>query len=83
VLLTAQIQTLVKERRELLKSAQDEGSVCARKLFQLRGRGENASWLFALELFAWREFKNRREIGGLTELTPTPYQSATNNASRA
>jgi transposase len=75
VQLTAQIEALRKERRKLLKNAQDEGSTCARKLFRLRGLGENAAWLFALELFAWREFKNRREIGGLTGLAPTPYQS--------
>jgi transposase len=75
VQLTTQIDALRKERRKLLKCAQDEGSACARRLFQLRGLGENAAWLFALELFAWREFKNRREIGGLTGLTPTPYQS--------
>lgn len=73
--LTAQIEVLTKKRRELLKKGEDEGSECARKLFRLRGLGENASWLFALEFFSWREFKNRREIGGLAGLTPTPYQS--------
>jgi transposase len=73
--LTEQIAVLAKKRRELLKTAEDAGSVCARKLFRLRGLGENAAWLFALEFFAWREFKNRREIGGLSGLAPTPYQS--------
>jgi len=28
-----------------------------------------------MEFFAWRTFKNRREVGGLAGLTPTPYQS--------
>jgi transposase len=28
-----------------------------------------------MEFFAWREFKNRREVGGLAGFTPTPYQS--------
>ncbi len=28
-----------------------------------------------MEFFDWRAFKNRREVGGLAGLTPTPYQS--------
>jgi transposase len=30
---------------------------------------------WSLEFFAWRGFKNRREVGGLAGFTPTPYQS--------
>ena len=28
-----------------------------------------------MEFFAWREFRNRREVGALAGLTPTPHQS--------
>jgi transposase len=28
-----------------------------------------------MEFFAWRQFRNRREVGALSGLTPTPYQS--------
>ena len=28
-----------------------------------------------MEFFGWRNFRNRREIGSLAGLTPTPYQS--------
>jgi transposase len=69
------IAELEKQRRELLRKGNDSGSACARKLHELRGMGPNASWLYALEFFAWREFKNRRQIGGLAGLTPTPWQS--------
>jgi transposase len=69
------IAALEKQRRELLRSARDAGSQCARQLYQLRGMGVNASWLYALEFFAWREFRNRRQVGGLAGLVPTPYQS--------
>ncbi len=69
------IAALEKQRGELLRSATDVGSVCARQLYQLRGLGVNASWLYALEFFAWREFRNRRQVGGLAGLAPTPYQS--------
>jgi transposase len=73
--LRQRIAELEKQRRELLRKGEDSGSQCARKLHQLRGMGPNASWLYALEFFAWREFKNRRQIGGLAGLAPTPYQS--------
>jgi transposase len=75
--LQARIVELEKQRRELLRHAKDEGTECARKLIQLRGIGLNAGWLYALEFFAWREFKNRRQIGGLAGLAPTPFQSGT------
>jgi transposase len=69
------IAALEKQRRELLRNGKDSGSECARKLHELRGMGPNASWLYSLEFFAWREFRNRRQIGGLSGLAPTPYQS--------
>jgi transposase len=28
-----------------------------------------------MEFFGWRQFRNRREVGALAGLTPTPYQS--------
>src|SRR6185436_736037 len=73
--LQQRIATLEKQRRELLRKGKDSGSECARKLYQLRGMGPNASWLYSLEFFAWRAFRNRRQIGALAGLTPTPYQS--------
>ena len=73
--LEQRIAELEKQRRELLRKGKDSGSECARKLHQLRGMGPNASWLYSLEFFAWRQFKNRRQIGGLAGLAPTPHQS--------
>lgn len=73
--LSAQIQQLKKQRRALLREATDEGTECARKLLRLSGMGANASWLFALELFSWREFQNGKQIGALSGLAPTPHQS--------
>jgi len=75
--LQERIAELEKQRKELLRKGTDSGSECARKLHRLRGMGPNASWLYSLEFFAWRQFKNRRQIGGLAGLTPTPYQSGT------
>jgi len=69
------IAALEKARGKLLRTGEDKGSTCARDLHALRGMGPNASWLFSLEFFSWREFRNGGEIGGLSGLAPTPYQS--------
>lgn len=73
--LQGRIAELEKQRRELLRNGKDSGSECARMLNQLRGMGPNGSWTYSLEFFAWRAFRNRRQIGGLSGLTPTPHQS--------
>jgi transposase len=70
-----QIAELEAERREEILNGEDPGVDKVRQLLQLRGIGENSSWLFVMEFFGWRTFRNRREIGGLAGLTPTPYQS--------
>jgi transposase len=46
-----------------------------RQLLRLRGIGVNSAWLYVMEFFSWRGFRNRRELGALSGLTPTPYQS--------
>ena len=46
-----------------------------RQLLRLKGIGENSAWLYVMEFFGWRDFHNRREIGALAGLTPTPFQS--------
>ena len=39
------------------------------------GIGLIGAWVLAAELFGWREFRNRREVGAVLGLTPTPYSS--------
>ena len=73
--LSQQIAGLEAERRALLDSSPDASIEKVRQLMQLKGIGINGSWLLVMEFFAWREFKNRREVGGLAGLTPTPYHS--------
>lgn len=77
--LTERIKAIGAERRRLLKDAEDAATKCARELMRLRAIGENAGWLFSTEFFAWREFQNRRQVGGLAGLTGTPYQSGSTN----
>jgi transposase len=70
-----QIKTLEAQRRELLRTSDDPSVELVRRLLRLRGIGENSAWLFVMEFFAWRQFRNRRQVGALAGLTPTPYQS--------
>ncbi len=44
----------------------------AKALMQLCGIGLIGAWVLASELFGWRKFRNRREVGAILGLTPTP-----------
>ena len=69
------IQELEAERREILRTSDDSSVAKVRQLLRLRGIGPNSAWLFVMEFFEWRDFHNRREVGRLAGLAPTPYQS--------
>ena len=47
------------------------------QLLMLKGIGINSAWLFVMEFFGWRALRNRKEVGALSGLTPTPYASGT------
>jgi len=70
-----QIKELEAERDELIETSGEPSVGQVRQLMKLGGIGPNSAWLFVMEFFAWRQFRNRREVGGLAGLTPTPYQS--------
>ena len=70
-----QMGNLRKEREARVRSAD---TLSMRKVAQLRtlyGIGVTSSWDFVMEMFGWREFRNRREVGAFAGLTPTPYDS--------
>ena len=70
-----QIKLLKQEREKRVQSADSES---LRKVVQLRtlyGIGVTSSWDFVMEMFGWREFRNRKEVGAFPGLTPTPYDS--------
>jgi transposase len=73
--LTDQIRAVEAERRVLLRTSSDPAVERVRRLHALCGIGINSAWLYVMEFFAWREFRNRREVGALAGLTPTPHQS--------
>jgi transposase len=71
-----QIKDIEAERRELLRTSEEPSLILVRQLLRLRGIGETSAWLFVMEFFGWRQFRSRRQVGGLAGLTPTPYQSS-------
>jgi transposase len=70
-LLESQIAGVERFRRK----AQVEATEKVLRLQRLKGIGENSAWLFVVEFFGWRQFRNRREVASLAGLVPMPYQS--------
>lgn len=70
-----QIRELEKERKTLLETSKAKPVEKAKLMAQLCGIGTTSSWVFVMEFFAWRQFRNRREVAGAAGLSPTPYQS--------
>jgi transposase len=70
-----QINQLDVEREEALRTSNDPAVEPVRQLLRLKGIGMNSAWVYVMEFFSWRGFRNRREVGSLAGLTPTPYQS--------
>ncbi|NIQ89141.1 MAG: IS110 family transposase [Deltaproteobacteria bacterium] len=70
-----QIKILKKERERRVQSADKPSYRQVAQLRTLYGIGVTSSWDFVMEMFAWRQFRNRREVGAFPGLTPTPYDS--------
>jgi transposase len=73
--LTRRIQAVEAERRREVGAATTEALRQVEQLLRLRAIGINSAWLFVFEFFGWRHFRNRRQVGALAGLTPTPWQS--------
>ena len=70
-----QIRALEKRRAGLIKHGTGRAAEQTRRLMSLQGIGATSAWLWVTELFSWRELKNRRQVGAIMGLTPTPYSS--------
>jgi transposase len=70
-----QIQELEQQRKEQVKAPVCRAEEQVGKLMQLRAIGIKSAWLFVSEFFSWRELRNRRQVGSLAGLAPTPYTS--------
>ena len=69
------IDRLEAERRALVRTSPDPVMKQVLRLNELRGIGMNSAWLYGMEFFGWRQFRNGKEVGGLAGLAPTPFQS--------
>lgn len=70
-----QIRELARERSQAIKREASPQIEQVRKLLGLRAIGANGAWLLVQEFFGWRKFANRKQLGSLAGLTPTPYSS--------
>jgi transposase len=71
----ALLESQIAELERFRRTASVEATQKVERLQELKGIGGNSSWLFVVEFFGWRQFRNRREVAGLAGLTPMPYQS--------
>jgi transposase len=70
-----QIAELERARVQRIVKSKEEAMDQVRRLLRLRGIGANSAWMFVMEFFSWRQIVNRRQLGALAGLTPTPYNS--------
>jgi len=70
-----QIKLLRKEREKRVQSGATSSYKKVAQLRTLNGIGKTSSWDFVMEMFAWRNFRNRKQVGAFPGLTPTPYDS--------
>jgi transposase len=74
-LVDEQIRALEHEQRARAEAAQGSAMEQINGLMQLRGVGWQSSWGLVMEFFAWRAFRNQRQVGACAGLAPTPYSS--------
>ena len=86
-LVVKQIRELQMRQAEMLRAAAKEATagvtertsprhaIIAEHLAQLGGIGLVTATTLSIEIFSWREIKNRRQLAALVGLVPTPHAS--------
>ena len=77
-----QIKELERDRIDAIRHSEDPSVDMVRQLLKLKGIGLNSAWLYTMEFFSWRKFKNRKQVGALAGLTPTPHASGSSSRER-
>ena len=70
-----QSRQLQEQRAKQVRKQDTQETEQVRKLLGLKGIGIRSSWLYVHEFFGWRKFQNRKQVGALAGLAPTPYAS--------
>jgi transposase len=74
-LVEAQLRGLEQQQAAALAQCPSPAMQKARKLLRLKGVGPQSSWLLTHECFAWRSFRNRKQLGAFAGLCGTPFDS--------
>jgi len=80
-LVREQLLELEREKRRLLEEELEKYPSLrqVKQLLLLKSIGKASSWVFTMEFFGWRQFRNRKQVASLAGLTPTPFSSGDNN----
>jgi transposase len=70
-----QIRGLEAEQKARAQAGLGDALEQVNRLMQLRSVGWQSSWVLVMEFFAWRAFRNQRQVAACAGLTPTPYSS--------
>jgi transposase len=76
-----QLLDLQSQRDARIRQGKERAAEITRRLMTLRGIAQTGAETYGRE-FSWRGFKNRRQIGGLVGLAPSPYQSGDSRRER-
>lgn len=75
-LVDQQLARAQKEREQAqAERATDPKFQMIARLAQLKSIGEVTAWTLVMEMFGWRNFQNRREVGAYCGLTSSPWAS--------
>lgn len=72
-LIATQVATVEATQQAAVRTAPDAHAL--ERLVRLRGVGTTSASTLVAEGLVWRQFTNRRQVGGCLGFTPTPYQS--------
>ena len=70
-----QIRGLEAEQKARAQAGLGDALEQVNRLMQLKSVGWQSSWVLVMEFFAWRAFRNQRQVAACAGLTPTPYSS--------
>lgn len=70
-----QVRDAANEQERLLREGQEPYLDQVRQLLGVRAVGVRSAWVLVTELFCWRDLENRKQLGSLVGLTPTPFRS--------
>lgn len=73
--LDRQLKRLMLERRRMARTLPEATRQQLRNLMRLKAIGPETAWLLEMEFFAWRGFRNVKQLASLAGLAATPYQS--------